>query len=74
VDECKPLSDGARLASPSDDKTVRIWDAFSVSGRQLARLDGHAAGVTSCAWSPDGMQLASASLDATVSVWDASTW
>jgi WD40 repeat protein len=60
--------DGTKLASASDDKTVRVWDAHT--GSQLAQLQGHTHIVTSVSWNVDGTKLASASYDKTVRVWD----
>jgi WD40 repeat protein len=58
-----------RLASASEDRTVRVWDA--AGGAQLLCLRGHERTVTAVAFAPDGRRLASASLDGTVRVWDA---
>ena len=60
--------DGSQLASASNDKTVRIWDAST--GQEVSQLQGHSSDVRSVAWSPDGSQLASASEDETVCIWD----
>lgn len=61
--------DGARIASASSDKTVRIWAA----GTQVALLAGHEARVVALAYSPDGARLASGSEDGKVLVWDLAT-
>ncbi|HEX7334814.1 MAG TPA: GTP-binding protein [Pyrinomonadaceae bacterium] len=63
--------DGAYLASPSADNSIRIWDART--GACVRILLGHAAEVTAVAWSPDGQRLASASLDKNIRLWDISS-
>jgi WD40 repeat protein len=63
--------DGQRLASASDDQTVKIWD--SATGNELLPLKGHTRPVDAVAFSPDGQRLASASSDQTVRIWDSAT-
>jgi WD40 repeat protein len=63
--------DSTRLASASDDNTVKIWDASS--GACLQTLEGHSGRVSSVAFSHDSTRLASASNDNTVKMWDASS-
>jgi WD40 repeat protein/tRNA A-37 threonylcarbamoyl transferase component Bud32 len=62
-------ADGRRLASASDDGTVKVWDTRT--GQESLTLKGHTSGVRSAAFSPDGRRLASASDDRTVKLWDA---
>jgi WD40 repeat protein len=60
--------DGTRLASCSNDRTVRLWDV--ASGQETARLAGHGEPVRSVAFSPDSTRLASGSDDDTMRLWD----
>ena len=54
--------DGKTIATASEDKTAKLWDALT--GKELLTL--HAPdGLTSVAFSPDGSQLAVASRDGT---------
>ena len=48
---------------------MRVWAAES--GALLRTLEGHAAIVTSVAYSPDGSRIVSGSGDNTARVWDA---
>ncbi len=49
-------SDGKRIVSGSDDKTIRFWDV--ATGQQVRQIT-HDKGVGKIAWSPDGKLLAS---------------
>ncbi len=63
-------SDG-KLASGSEDKTVRVWDG--TTGQQLWASDAHKDGILAVTFSSDGKKLASASKDKTVKLWDVTT-
>ena len=62
---------GERVASGSENNTVRIWDA--ATGKLQRELQGHGDSVTSVAFSPNGERVASGSDDRTVRIWDAAT-
>lgn len=59
--------DGKYLASGSQDKTVKIWNAKN--GVCIRTLEGHSDWVWSVCWSPDGKYLASGSSDCSVIIW-----
>ena len=62
--------DGTRIASASEDETVRLWGVApgQLRGATLAR---HEQPVVDVAFSPDGKRIASASMDKTPRLWDA---
>jgi WD40 repeat protein len=64
--------DGKKLASGSDDMTIRVWDVKS--GRLIwGPLRGHNSYVVFVAFSPDGKRIVSASFGGDVCVWNTDT-
>lgn len=61
-------SDGAFIASGSDDQTARIWKVHRA--QLLHVLSGHTNRVKSIAFNPEGTLLVSGSDDHTVRLWD----
>jgi WD40 repeat protein len=61
--------DGRRIATASQDRTVKLWD--SETGHEVLTLRDHTASVICVAFSPDGHRLVSGSMDRTARIWDA---
>jgi len=59
---------GSLIASGSEDKTIRLWDAND--GSLVYELTGHTDFVNDLSFSPDGVILASGSSDGTVRFWN----
>ena len=64
--------DSLKLASGSDDQTIRLWDlSQELEKPQVFKvLKDHNFWVGSVAFSPDGQKLASGSYDKTIRIWD----
>ncbi|CCA73757.1 hypothetical protein PIIN_07712, partial [Serendipita indica DSM 11827] len=64
--------DGSKIASGSNDNTIRLWDV--VTGQPLGEpLRGHGGSINSVAFSIDGSQIVSGSSGNTIQVWDTVT-
>jgi WD40 repeat protein len=64
--------DGKYLASPSHDKTIRIWNI--TSGKNIASLGENQYEVISVAWSPNSKILASGTRKGIINLWDTESW
>ena len=60
--------DGSRLASASEDASIRIWDV--ATGELLTEFGAHGSWVRGVAYAPDGSRLAGACQDGAVRIWD----
>jgi WD40 repeat protein len=63
--------DGTRIATGSQDRTIRVWDART--GSSLLELKGFKGGVDGLAFNADGTRIATGGNGPTVTVWDAKT-
>jgi WD40 repeat protein/serine/threonine protein kinase len=59
--------DGQLVAAGATPTSIRVWEV--ASGRPVALLHGHSAGITALAFTPDGTGLVSASRDHSVRLW-----
>lgn len=64
-------SDGRRVLSASNDRTVKMWDV--ASGNCLATLTGHEAFVCSVAISSDNKYVAAGAADGAIKIWELAT-
>jgi len=72
LSDAKFTADDSRIATASDDGSVRIWDLKEIA-RSNVPLRGHEGPIRSAVFSADGRYVVTASEDKTARVWDAAT-
>jgi len=65
-------SDGAALATGSNDKILRIYDLEQPSD-PLVKFEGHTSGIKQVCYTPDNQRLLSCSDDKSLRMWDTNT-
>jgi len=65
-------SDGAALATGSNDKILRIYD-LEQPAEPIVKFEGHTAGIKQVCYTPDSQRLLSCSDDKTLRMWDTAT-
>ncbi|ETO16842.1 WD-40 repeat-containing protein [Reticulomyxa filosa] len=68
VKNVKFSSDGTKIISTSEDRTVRIWDVMS--GNEIQLFDRHQDEVNDAQFSPTGNMVVSCSKDKTIRLWE----
>jgi WD40 repeat protein len=63
--------DGKTVATASNDRTVRLWNA--TTGQEIIALYGHENWVRSVGFSADGARVVTAAWDSTARLWDLAT-
>ena len=65
-------ADGRRLATGSDDTSVKIWDV--AAGNEIVTLAGHRSNVCKVSFQDRARLLASGSMDGTLILWSMENW